>query len=142
MSRLTRRSALGLTATAVAGLGLAGTAYAATASGPANGVVPAAGDGHTGHMDGMDHTGHDAPAPFDEVYQGRRIQGAPAQGGAHGGHHGGYQVRIDGKELHVMRNGDGTWISVINHYETFANPRAVARAAVVELQGATLVPLA
>ncbi|MFF1482155.1 tyrosinase cofactor [Streptomyces sp. NPDC058301] len=142
MSRLTRRSALGLTASAVAGLGLAGTAYAATASGPANGVVPASGDGHTGHMDGMDHTGHDAPAPFDEVYQGRRIQGAPAQGGAHGGHHGGYAVQIDGKELHVMRNADGTWISVVNHYETFATPRAVARAAVVELQGATLVPLA
>ncbi|OAR26888.1 tyrosinase [Streptomyces sp. ERV7] len=142
MSRLTRRSALGLTASAVAGLGLAGTAYAATASGSTNGVVPAAADGGTGRMDGMDHTGHDAPAPFDEVYQGRRIQGAPAHGGAHGGHHGGYGVRIDGKELHVMRNADGTWISVVNHYETFANPRAVARAAVVELQGATLVPLA
>ncbi|GAA0584506.1 apotyrosinase chaperone MelC1 [Streptomyces crystallinus] len=139
MSRLTRRSALGLTASAVAGLGLAGTAYAATASGPANGVVPAADGGHTGHG-GMDHTGHDAPAPFDEVYQGRRIQGAPAPGGAHG-HHGGYSVQIDGKELHLMRNADGTWISVVNHYETFANPRAVARAAVVELQGAALVPL-
>ena len=41
-----------------------------------------------------------------------------------------------------MRNADGTWISVVNHYETFATPRAVARAAVLELQGAQLVPLA
>ncbi|MFG2143356.1 tyrosinase cofactor [Streptomyces sp. NPDC048696] len=141
MSQLTRRSALGITASAVAGLGLAGTAYAATSSAPAHGVVPAAGDEHSGHMGGMDHTGHSAPAPFDEVYQGRRIQGAPTQGGEHA-HHGGYSVQIDGKELHVMRNADGTWISVVNHYETFATPRAVARAAVVELQGATLVPLA
>jgi hypothetical protein len=51
-------------------------------------------------------------------------------------------VHIDGEELHVMRNADGTWISVVNHYETFATPRAVARAAVAELQGAALVPLA
>ncbi|MFD9790016.1 tyrosinase cofactor [Streptomyces sp. NPDC059070] len=142
MSQLSRRSALGITATAVAGLGLAGTAYAATSTAPAAGVRPA-GEDHAGHTGGgMDHGGHTAPAPFDEVYQGRRIQGAPAQGGAHSGHHGGYQVLIDGKELHVMQNGDGTWISVVNHYETFATPHAVARAAVVELQGATLVPLA
>jgi hypothetical protein len=50
-------------------------------------------------------------------------------------------VRVDGEELHVMRNADGTWISVINHYEPLATPRAVARAAVRELQGAQLVPL-
>ncbi len=41
-----------------------------------------------------------------------------------------------------MRNADSTWVSVINHYETFTTPRAVARAAVIELQGARLVPLA
>ncbi|MFF1799112.1 tyrosinase family oxidase copper chaperone, partial [Kitasatospora sp. NPDC058263] len=59
-------------------------------------------------------------------------------------HHGGagYTVRIDGDELHMMRNADGTWISVVNHYQTFATPRALARAAVSELQGATLVPIA
>jgi hypothetical protein len=50
-------------------------------------------------------------------------------------------VHIDGEELHVMQNADGTWISVVNHYETFASPRAVARAAVVELQGSQLEPL-
>ncbi|KJY29638.1 tyrosinase cofactor [Streptomyces sp. NRRL S-495] len=82
---------------------------------------------------------------FDEVFQGRRIQGRPAAGGSH--HHGGgagtgYEVRIDGDELHMMRNADGTWISVVNHYQTFATPRALARAAVNDLQGATLVPVA
>ncbi|MGW4749483.1 apotyrosinase chaperone MelC1, partial [Streptomyces sp. NPDC004290] len=83
-----------------------------------------------------------APASFDEVYQGRRIKGGPSHGGHHGGHHtGGYSVTIDGEELHVMQNADGTWISVINHYEPVATPRAVARAAVRELQGAPLVPL-
>ncbi len=96
---------------------------------------------------------------FDEVYQGRRIQGAPTRGaGSHGGHGGGhgsghggghggqahdfgYAVHLDGDELHIMRNADGTWISVVNHYETFATPRQLARAAVTELHGADLVPL-
>lgn len=115
MYRLTRRRALGAGASALAGLALTG------AKRPA----------------------HEGPQPqtFDETYRGRRIQGAPSHGGGH--HHGGgYSVRIDGKELHVMQNADGSWISVVNHYETFATPRAVARAAVVELQGAVLVPLA
>ncbi|MEV8588778.1 tyrosinase cofactor [Streptomyces sp. NPDC051180] len=127
MSDITRRRALGVAAGAagaVAGVALAGSAIAA---GPQD-AAPAA-----------------APAPgsFDEVYQGRRIKGGPSHGGGHhGGHHGGgYSVTIDGEELHVMQNADGTWISVINHYEPVTTPKAVARAAVRELQGAPLVPL-
>ncbi|MEV1065621.1 tyrosinase cofactor [Streptomyces sp. NPDC050263] len=86
---------------------------------------------------------HPGPSPspdsFDEVYQGRRIQGRPTAGGGH--HHGGgYAVHIDGVELHVMRNADGTWISVVSHYDPAPTPRAAARAAVDELQGARLVP--
>ncbi|KQV10743.1 tyrosinase cofactor [Kitasatospora sp. Root107] len=85
---------------------------------------------------------------FDELFHGRRIQGRPvAAGGGH--HHGttgtggtGYAVHIDGEELHMMRNADGTWISVVNHYQTFPTPRALARAAVTDLQGAALVPVA
>ncbi|MFE5590266.1 tyrosinase cofactor [Streptomyces sp. NPDC056549] len=123
MSSITRRRALGVAAGAAgaaAGLALAGQAAAAPRA-----AVPAAG-----------------PALFDEVYQGRRIKGGPSHGGHHGGHHaGGYSVTIDGEELHVMQNADGTWISVINHYEPVATPKAVARAAVRELQGAPLVPL-
>ncbi|WP_457033183.1 apotyrosinase chaperone MelC1 [Kitasatospora sp. P5_F3] len=85
---------------------------------------------------------------FDELFHGRRIQGRPVVGGG-GHHHGttgtggtGYAVHIDGEELHMMRNADGTWISVVNHYQTFPTPRALARAAVTDLQGATLVPVA
>ncbi|MFG3280889.1 tyrosinase cofactor [Streptomyces sp. NPDC048111] len=122
-SRPSRRQAIGVTAGTLAGLALAGTAHAAA---PPHGHRPATG-------------AHEMPDSFDEVFQGRRIQGAPSPGHAH--HGGGYTVRVDGQELHVMRNADGTWISVVNHYEPFATPRAVARAAVAELQGASLVPL-
>lgn len=124
-SSITRRTALGVAAGAAAGaaagLALAVPAQAATRTAP-------------------------APGSFDEVYQGRRIKGGPAQGtGPHGGHHGGghsgYSVTIDGEELHVMQNADGTWISVITHYEPVASPRAAARAAVRELQGAALEPV-
>ncbi|RST11377.1 tyrosinase [Streptomyces sp. WAC05374] len=128
MSSITRRRALGVAASAAAGLA-AGRALTA----------PDQASAATVH-------GRGGPEAFDEVYQGRRIQGGPSHGGHGGGHHGGhgdgYSVRIDGEELHVMRNADGTWISVINHYEPLATPRAVARAAVRELQGAPLVPLA
>ncbi|MCH0566598.1 MULTISPECIES: tyrosinase cofactor [unclassified Streptomyces] len=82
---------------------------------------------------------HDAPAPFDEIYHGRRIAGRPVAGGGH--HHGGYAVFVDGVELHVMRNADGSWISVVSHYDPVATPRAAARVAVDELQGAQLLPL-
>ncbi|MFJ4201361.1 tyrosinase cofactor [Streptomyces sviceus] len=78
---------------------------------------------------------HGSPESFDEVYQGRRIQGRST-----GGHHGGYRVTVDGAELHVMRNADGTWISVVSHYDPVPTPHAAARAAVDELQGAQLLP--
>ncbi|PWI13418.1 tyrosinase [Streptomyces sp. Act143] len=82
---------------------------------------------------------HHSPDTFDEVYKGRRIQGRPAPAGGH--HHGaGYAVFIDGVELHVMRNADGSWISVVSHYDPVPTPKAAARAAVDELQGASLVP--
>jgi hypothetical protein len=131
MSRLTRRRALGAGA-AAAGLAVVGAAPAA----PAATAAPAAPAGVPRRTD------PGTPQPFDEVYLGRRIQGGPSHGGGHHDHHaGGWAVRIDGRELHVMRNADGTWISVVNHYEPRATPRAIARAAVLELQGASLVPL-
>ncbi|MEV6953063.1 tyrosinase cofactor [Streptomyces sp. NPDC051183] len=127
MNKITRRQALGTTAGALTVLGIAGaTAHAATTADSRAAAKPA--------------------GTVDEVYQGRRIQITPAAGG--GGHHGGHHgpgmptVRIDGRELHVMQNADGTWISVVNHYETFASPLPLARAAVRELQGAPLLPFA
>ncbi|MFJ6793343.1 tyrosinase cofactor [Streptomyces sp. NPDC091268] len=127
MNKITRRRALGTTAGALTALGLAGaTAHAATAP-DSRAATPPAGT-------------------VDEVYQGRRIRITPTAGGE--GHHGGHHsaglptVRIDGRELHVMQNADGTWISVVNHYETYPTPLALARAAVRELQGAVLLPFA
>ncbi|MEU9412983.1 tyrosinase cofactor [Streptomyces sp. NPDC048281] len=131
MPELTRRRAL----TAAAALAAAAGAQALLAPG-----VSAAGHSHEGSLE-----------PFDEVYKGRRIQGRPVgmdgmkgmkgmDGGHHHGHGAGYAVFVDGVELHVMRNADGSWISVVSHYDPVATPRAAARAAVDELQGAALLP--
>lgn len=82
-----------------------------------------------------------APGSFDEVYQGHRIQGREASGGGHHHEHGGdYAVFVDGVRLHVMRNANGSWISVISHYDPVPTPRAAAHAAVDELQGPPLLP--
>ncbi|WP_327360772.1 apotyrosinase chaperone MelC1 [Streptomyces sp. NBC_01296] len=126
MNKITRRQALGTTAGALTVLGIAGA---------------------TAHAAATDSRASLPTGTVDEVYQGRRIQITPGGGGHHGGHHGGGHdglptVRIDGSELHVMRNADDTWISVVNHYETFADPTSLARAAVRELQGAVLAPFA
>ncbi|RLV08778.1 tyrosinase [Streptomyces griseocarneus] len=127
-SNVSRRLMLKGTAVAAAGIALATpTALAATRSA----------------MAGMDHSGHTGmsgmPAEFDEVYKGRRIVGKMAMSG-HEMHHGGFAVTIDGRELHVMQNGDGSWISLVNHYETFPDPLALTRAAVDKLKGAQLAP--
>ncbi|MFI9648183.1 tyrosinase cofactor [Streptomyces sp. NPDC052040] len=133
MPEYTRRRALVAGAVVTGGLGVAGaaTAYAATPR-PATPLSGAPSSAPA--MPGHDHGG---PAPFDEVYQGRHIEGRPTAGGHHGS---GYGVFIDGTELHVMRNADGSWISVVTHYDPVPSPLAAARAAVVELQGAPLVP--
>ncbi|MEU2334392.1 tyrosinase cofactor [Streptomyces sp. NPDC013172] len=134
MPGLTRRRAL------TAGAMLATAAGTQTLLAPG---APAASHSHGGPLE-----------PFDEIYKGRRIQGRPGAmgggmggmggmgGGRHHGHGGGYAVFVDGVELHVMRNADGSWISVFSHYDPVATPRAAARAAVDELQGAALLPFA
>ncbi|MFF3885931.1 tyrosinase cofactor [Streptomyces sp. NPDC001914] len=135
MPELTRRRALGAAAALAVGAGaqaLAAPAASAASASP-NGPAPS-----QGSMAGHHHGG---PEAFDEVFRGRRIEGRPVTGGGH--HHGaGYAVFIDGAELHVMSNADGSWISVVSHYDPVPTPRDAARAAVVELQGAPLVPFA
>ncbi|MEV7992815.1 tyrosinase cofactor [Streptomyces sp. NPDC086077] len=138
MPELSRRRAL----TAAAALATTAGASAVVASGAAAdaGAAPVTPDTPgTPQAAGHEH-GHHSPAPFDEVYKGRRIQGHPVAGGGHEHHGGGYAVFVDGTELHVMPNADGTWISVVSHYDPVPTPRAAARAAVDELQGARLVP--
>ncbi|MFE2821518.1 tyrosinase cofactor [Streptomyces sp. NPDC059271] len=127
MPELTRRRALGT----AAALATAAGAQALTASSASASPTGTTADEHH----------HGGPEAFDEVFRGRRIEGRPVTGGGH--HHGGgYAVFIDGVELHVMSNADGSWISVVSHYDPVPTPRAAARAAVVELQGAPLVPFA
>ncbi|WP_424210729.1 tyrosinase family oxidase copper chaperone [Streptomyces sp. BI20] len=73
-----------------------------------------------------------APAPGPPVrestYRGRHIAVA------------GDLVRIDGRPLPVMRRADGSYLSGINHFESFATPLDLARAAVDELGTTRLAP--
>ncbi|MFF2137347.1 tyrosinase family oxidase copper chaperone [Streptomyces sp. NPDC058193] len=95
--------------------------------------------------------GRDAVGPerFSERYKGREISGsaapvvpAGAQSHARGagasaaGH--GIDVRVDGRALHVMRRADGSYLSTVNHYESFPTLLETARAAVDELGTARL----
>ncbi|WP_030761166.1 MULTISPECIES: tyrosinase family oxidase copper chaperone [unclassified Streptomyces] len=68
------------------------------------------------------------PAPLveEETYRGRHIAVDVAG------------VRIDGRPLHVMRRADGSYLSGINHFQSYATPLEVARAAVDELGTAQL----
>ncbi|WP_329399746.1 tyrosinase family oxidase copper chaperone [Streptomyces melanogenes] len=68
-----------------------------------------------------------------ETYKGRTIQVTRA-GADHA-------VSIDGKPLHLMKLGEGAYLSALCHYEVAKTPLHAARAAVDELHGANLVPL-
>ncbi|MFF1449447.1 tyrosinase cofactor [Streptomyces sp. NPDC058274] len=71
---------------------------------------------------------------FDETYRGRRIRGTwtgSAGRAAYGG--GQWSVTVDGQPLHLMRRADGTYLSMVDHYESYPTPLAAARAAVDEL---------
>jgi hypothetical protein len=137
LRRITRRIALrslvtlGAVATTAAGL----TPLLRARSGPVR--VPA--------------PGSRSPERFAEVYRGRHIEGSatvlvPAGAGAGaGGGPGGppwpsVEVRIDGRPLRITRRADGSYLSLVNHYESFPTLREVARAAVDELGPAQLVP--
>ncbi|MDJ0460245.1 tyrosinase family oxidase copper chaperone [Streptomyces sp. H27-C3] len=48
------------------------------------------------------------------------------------------EVLIDGRPLHVMRRADGSYLSLVNHYESFPTLLDLARAAVDELGSAQL----
>ncbi|MET9349818.1 apotyrosinase chaperone MelC1 [Streptomyces termitum] len=135
MYKPTRRQALGAATGAAASIALVGMASTPTgtvSAAPGDEKAPAPGAAAAG------------PAPFDEVFQGRRIQGAPAEAHAHAHAHAGqsaaYRVSIDGRDLHVMHHGKSGWSSAINHYERFATPLDAARTAVISLKGASVVP--
>ncbi|MEU1076947.1 tyrosinase family oxidase copper chaperone [Streptomyces sp. NPDC005878] len=103
-------------ATVATGLaGAAGVAVYGTRDDGSPAVASAPDDGHT------------------ETYKGRVIRVTPA-GTDHA-------VSIDGKPLHLMKLGEGAYLSALCHYEVAKTPLHAARAAVDELHGAQLVPL-
>ncbi|MFC9292665.1 tyrosinase family oxidase copper chaperone [Streptomyces sp. NPDC057011] len=67
-----------------------------------------------------------APLAEEETYRGRHIAVDSAG------------VRIDGRPLHVMRRADGSYLSGVNHFQSFGTPLELARAAVDELGTAQL----
>ncbi|MEI5098879.1 tyrosinase family oxidase copper chaperone [Streptomyces sp. PmtG] len=73
--------------------------------------------------------------PFDETYRGRRIQGDPVLGvpGERGAGAARWRVTVDGRQLGLMRRADGSYLSMVDHYGSYATPLAAARGAVDEL---------
>ncbi|MFD9219008.1 tyrosinase family oxidase copper chaperone [Streptomyces sp. NPDC060064] len=154
MQGLTRRDVVRGSMVVVAGAVLAGPAAVATANAARSGTPH---EPQTNASRPLAASAAQVLEPFNEMYLGRHIEGWPADEdhgthAAHGSHGGtrpsedsqismGFVVRVDDDDLHIMQNADGTWISVINHYETHRTPRDAARAAVRELHGATLVPV-
>jgi hypothetical protein len=77
-----------------------------------------------------------ADTSFDETYRGRHIQGlltTAATAGPAGAGRARWTVTVDGRPLHLMRRADGTWLSMVDHYRSYATPLEAARAAVDEL---------
>ncbi|MGY0025069.1 tyrosinase cofactor [Streptomyces sp. cg35] len=72
------------------------------------------------------------PETFDETYRGRRITGVRVPGSGAGAAPE-WQVAVDGRPLHLMRRADGSYLSMVDHYESYATPLAAARGAVAEL---------
>ncbi|MFE9402087.1 tyrosinase family oxidase copper chaperone [Streptomyces sp. NPDC006530] len=70
---------------------------------------------------------------FDEMHAGHRIQGRPL-------HADGAEVAVfvDDRQLMLMRRADGTYLSSVDHYESYATAREAARAAAAELGRARL----
>jgi hypothetical protein len=77
---------------------------------------------------------------IDERYRNRRIRGVRARRRDHDRTEEVLAVTVDDADLHVMANEDGTYTSVMNHYQTFRSLRQTARAAVDSLRGADLRP--
>ncbi|MFI5569146.1 bagremycin/ferroverdin biosynthesis copper chaperon BagZ/FevE [Streptomyces sp. NPDC051740] len=69
---------------------------------------------------------------YTEQYKGRTITVSKS----------GEKVHIDGRELHLMKLGEGAYLSSMCHYRHEPTPLAAGRQAVDELRGANLLPSA
>ncbi|MFK0018017.1 tyrosinase family oxidase copper chaperone [Streptomyces sp. NPDC090798] len=71
---------------------------------------------------------------FDEMYHGRHLLGARTGVGGRVGVVGSqWQVTVDGRPLHLMRRADGSYLSMMDHYQSYPTALDAARAAVDEL---------
>ncbi|MGW1778742.1 tyrosinase family oxidase copper chaperone [Streptomyces sp. NPDC002143] len=74
---------------------------------------------------------HGSLDSFDEIYRGRHISGAlTSTGRTATAADAEWTVTVDGRPLHLMRRADGTWLSMVDHYRSYATPLEAARAAV------------
>ncbi|MDX2679562.1 tyrosinase cofactor [Streptomyces soliscabiei] len=73
------------------------------------------------------------PGSFEETYRGRRLRGVLTPADRAPGDGPRWEVTVDGRPLHLMRRADGTWLSTVDHYCSYATPLEAARAAVDEL---------
>jgi hypothetical protein len=78
---------------------------------------------------------------FDEIYEGRRIKGVGVARSGADTSTPEPQLSIDGVDLHTMTNADGTYVTALNHYQSFPTLREAAQAAVDDLQGTALKPM-
>lgn len=69
---------------------------------------------------------------YTEQYKGRTITVSKSS----------EKVHIDGRELHLMKLGEGAYLSAMCHYRFEPTPLAAGRQAVDELRGASLLPSA
>jgi hypothetical protein len=78
----------------------------------------------------------DVADTFEETYRGHHIHGVYSVAGRAAYDSGQWHVTVDGRPLHLMRRADGSYLSMVDHYESYATPLAAARAAVDELGAA------
>ncbi|MFD9389615.1 tyrosinase family oxidase copper chaperone [Streptomyces sp. NPDC060000] len=76
--------------------------------------------------------GDPTDSSFDETYRGRHIHGVLASTGRASAD-ARWDITVDGRPLHLMRRADGTWLSMVDHYRSYATPLEAVRAAVDEL---------
>lgn len=68
------------------------------------------------------------------MYRGRHILGTQSRSDGRAAFAGGeWQVTVDGRPLHLMRRADGSYLSMVDHYESYPTPLAAVRAAVEQL---------
>ena len=96
-------------------------------------VVPAAALVGRAVREPRDDMKNAAGEDFEVTYRGRRIRGT--RGNTTMREHAAvpWDVTIDGRPLNLMRRADGSYLSMVNHYQSFPTPLAAARGAVDEL---------